>query len=147
MAFHTIKFFEWIFLPEGVGLGAAVRQQSLDSSYFDEKELGYKAACHCLGEAGNLVVLNSQEMCLFSWDPETGAEQSWKSTSPCRCSALLETSAKKGPQEGTCSNDSPLNPSHEQIMSFWTATCHPVLLHLITFYFEASHAQMQNSSE
>lgn len=59
MAFHTIKSIEWVFLLEGVVLGAAVRQQSLDLSYFDEKELGYEAACHGLGEAENIAVLDS----------------------------------------------------------------------------------------
>lgn len=62
MAFHTIKSFECVFLPEEVVLGAAVRQQSLDLSYFDEKESGYEAACHYLGEAESLAVLDSQGM-------------------------------------------------------------------------------------
>lgn len=76
MAFHTIRSFEWVFLLEGVVLGAVVRQQSLDLSYFDEKELGCKAACHCLGKAESIAVLDSQGTRLFSCDPETGAEQS-----------------------------------------------------------------------
>lgn len=62
MAFHTIKSFEWVFLLEGVVLGAVVRQQSLNLSYFDKKELSYEAACHCLGETGNIGVLDSQGM-------------------------------------------------------------------------------------